>query len=123
MIGSGDYPPGAEFDPDAPWNEVDLPEREVDVTVSVTLSKSFKVAVSDYTVERTYDEDGYYEDEDYSECDLYKAASEQIVMPQDLADCIEKLCKDAGIELPSNIKRVLEDCKKWSVDDIEVIKE
>ena len=40
MTESGYYPPGAEHDPNAPWNQEELPEREIEVTVSVTLSKS-----------------------------------------------------------------------------------
>ena len=47
---SGYYPPGAEFDPRAPYNQVDLPEKEIEVTISVTLSKTVKVTVDDYDV-------------------------------------------------------------------------
>lgn len=43
-----DYPLGADTK-DAPWNQVDNPEREIEVTVSVTLSKTVKIKVSDYT--------------------------------------------------------------------------
>ena len=50
MTESGYYPPGAEHDPNAPWNQVDNPEREIEVTVSVTLSKTVKVRVSDYKI-------------------------------------------------------------------------
>ena len=42
---SGYYPPGAEFDSNAPWNQIDLPKKEIEVTVSVTLSKTVKAAV------------------------------------------------------------------------------
>ena len=46
MTESGYYPPGAEHDPNAPWNQEELPEREIEVTVSVTLSKTVKIKVS-----------------------------------------------------------------------------
>ena len=43
------YPMGADTK-DAPWNQVDNPEREIEVTVSVTLSKTVKIKVSDYEI-------------------------------------------------------------------------
>ena len=100
MTESGYYPPGAEHDPRAPYNEVDPPEKEIEVCISVTLSKTVKVKVSDYTiVDSGKDEDGeYFEDIDYSDCDLKTAVKEQIKLPQDT-------------------------CKGWNVDDFEVMLE
>ena len=65
------YPMGANT-PNAPWNQVDNPESEIEVTVSVTLSKTVKIKVSDYKItDSGRDEDGeYFEDIDYSDCDL-----------------------------------------------------
>ena len=71
---SGYYPAGAEFDPRAPWNEVELPPKDVEVTISVTVSKTMKVPVGDYTI----DEEGNI---DFSECDLKKAVEENIRLP------------------------------------------
>jgi hypothetical protein len=46
---NSNYPPGAEFDPNAPWNQVD---REVEVLVSITMSRVVTVTVSEnYTEE------------------------------------------------------------------------
>ena len=98
MIESGYYPSGTEHSPNAPWNQVDNPEREIEVTVSVTLSKTVKIKVSDYQItDSGKDEDGeYFEDIDYSDCDLKCAVEEQTKLPQDI-------------------------CKGWNVDDFEVI--
>ncbi len=78
------YPPGAEFDPRAPWNQSGPPEKEIEVTVSITLSKTVKVKVDDYTCEEEYDDEGhkglYY---DYSDCDLKQAVKNQIPLPND----------------------------------------
>ena len=74
MKESGYYPAGAEFDPRAPWNEVELPPKEVEVTVSVTISKTMKVPVGDYII----DEEG---EADFSNCDLKKAVEENIKLP------------------------------------------
>ena len=76
MAESGYYPAGAEHDPNAPWNQEDIPEREVEVTVSVTLSKTLKIKVSDYTV----DSEGNV---DYSDCNLREAVENQIILPQE----------------------------------------
>ena len=104
------YPMGADTK-DAPWNQVDNPEREIEVTVSVTLSKTVKVKVSDYEItDSGKDEDGeYFEDIDCSNCDLKSAVEEQIVLPQ-----------NAHMYVKSNSK-VHEDLSNWCVDDFEVI--
>lgn len=110
MTESGYYPPGAEHDPNAPWNQVDNPEREIEVTVSVTLSKTVKIKVSDYEItDSGKDEDGeYFEDIDYSNCDLKDAVEEQIALPQ-----------NAYIYVKSK-PEVHEDLSNWCVDDFEV---
>ena len=111
MTESGYYPPGAEHNPNAPWNQVDNPEREIEVTVSVTLSKTVKIKVSDYEItDSGKDEDGeYFEDIDCSNCDLKSAVEEQIVLPQ-----------SAHMYVKGNSK-IQEDLSNWCVDDFEVI--
>lgn len=93
------YPMGAD-NSDAPWNEKEIPKRKIEVTVSVTLSKTVEVEVDDYELkEEGVDEDGcFYEDIDYSQCNLKRAVEEQITLPQDA-------------------------CNGWDIDDFEVILE
>lgn len=88
------YPEGAD-NKSAPWNSSN-PEKEIEVTVCLSISKTVKLKVSDYTIEeRGKDEDGnYYENIDFSDCDLVSAAQEQVDIP-----------------------------KGWIVDDFEVIKD
>ena len=74
MKESGYYPAGAEFDPRAPWNEVELPPKDVEVTISAIVSKTIKVPVRDYII----DEEGNI---DFSECDLKKAVEQNIRLP------------------------------------------
>ena len=74
MKESGYYPAGAEFDPRAPWNEVELPPKDVEVTIAAIVSKTINVPVRDYTI----DEEGNI---DFSECDLKKAVEENIRLP------------------------------------------
>lgn len=92
-----------------------LPEepeyKEIEVLVSVTLSKVFKVKVNDYEVNATgIDEDGFYfEDIDYSNCNLYSACIEKgIHMPYDA----HKYINDSGAK---------EDLKDWNIDNLEVV--
>ena len=105
------YPIGADT-PDAPWNQVENPEREVEVTISITLSKTVKIKVKDYEiVDSGRDEDGeYFEDIDYSNCDLKSAVEEQVFLPQDAGDLMAK----------NNIKEG-GDLQNYNVDDSEVI--
>ena len=106
----------SEWD-NAPWNQVDNPEKEIEVLVSITLSKTFKVKVSDYDItDSGKDEDGeYFEDIDYSNCDLKGAVEEQIILPQNAW----------GYIAPKSKKEVqaIFDLKGWNVDEMEVIPE
>lgn len=100
MTESGGYPEGTEYNLNAPWNLKISPEQEIEVTISVTLSKTVKVKVSDYiVVDEGVDEEGLpYQDCDYSECDLKEVAEKQIKLPQD-------------------------QFKDWNVDDFVVIQD
>ena len=108
------YPLGADTE-DAPWNEVEVPEEEIEVTVSVTLSKTVKIKVTDYTVESGTDEEGeHFKDIDYSSCDLKKAVEEQITLPQ---------YGYLYIRGDHENGKLIEDLSGWNVDDYEVILE
>lgn len=115
MTESGYYPPGAEHDPNAPWNQEELPEREIEVLVSITLSKTVKVKVSDYEIiDSGKDENNeYFEDIDYSNCDLKNAVKEQVVLPQDAWIYMDPKTKKQA-------KASAELCN-WNVDEFEVI--
>ena len=107
------YPIGTDT-PDAPWNQVENPEREVEVTISITLSKTVKIKVKDYEiVDSGRDEDGeYFEDIDYSNCDLKSAVEEQLFLPQDAGDLMTECHIEEGHDLQG-----------YTVDDFEVILE
>lgn len=118
------YPMGSDTE-DAPWNKDSNPEKEIEVTVSVTLSKTVKISVDDYVVEENADKDGKYLDYDFSNCDLHKAVEDQVYLPQNLAIVTERLfdqdldLKAAG--MPMYLKDAVEDCKDWNLDDFEVV--
>ncbi len=108
------YPIGADTS-EAPWNQVDLPEKEIEVLVSVTLSKTVKVRVDDYKIaDCGKDEDGdYFEDINYSECDLKGAVENQIVLPQEAYNYVKTNTKE-GVQAHL-------DLMGWNVDEIECI--
>lgn len=95
------YPPGAANDINAPYNQVDPEPIEIEVTVSITLSKTVRIYVDDYIQEAPeVDEDGHYYQGniDFSECNLCQAVEEQITLPN-------------------------EKVEGWNVDDFEVVLE
>ena len=111
------YPLGAEFDSNAPWNKETNPEREVEVLISITMSKTVKVKVSDYQItDSGIDEDGdYFEDIDYSECNLKGVVMTQI--PH-----IKPYWEYNNIKM-TNEERIDRDLEGYHVDDFEVILE
>lgn len=107
------YPLGSDTK-EAPWNQEILKEKEIEVTVSITLSKTVKIKVSDYkVVDKGIDEDGnYFEDIDIN-CDLKDSVINQKILPNKAYTLLDKN------ESPSNY----EDLKDWNVDDFEVVLE
>ena len=83
------YPIGSDTS-DAPWNQSENPEKEIEVTVCISISKTVKIKVSDYEItDCGKDEDGYYfEDVDYSDCDLKDAVKEQITLPHEVGQLL-----------------------------------
>lgn len=85
----------------APWNKEDKKYKEVEVTVSLTVSKTLKVMVDDYISEKDIDEDGNpCINYDFSQCDIRKAVMDQIILP--------------------NETKALDG---WNIDDLEVVLE
>lgn len=97
MKESGYYPPGAESNSSAPFNEKSKSLVNLEVTISVTLSKTVTIQVEDYSEEVEKDEEGFtYVNIDTSECNLKEAVLSQVNLPQEVF-------------------------KDWIVDDFEVI--
>lgn len=107
---------------DAPWNKKENSEREIEVLISITLSKSVKINVSDYSVlDEGVDEDGYpYENIDFSTCDLKEAVSNQVVLPCEVGDILHNMDNNP-IDINPKLESMKEDLCGWNVDDYEVI--
>jgi hypothetical protein len=102
-----DYSWGADT-PNAPWNQSGPEPKEVDVTVSITLSKQFTIEVNDYKEYTDQDEDGIYTTIDFSDCDLKEAVKRQIYLPHEAHEHI-------------NVITVKNNLKDWCVNYFEVI--
>ena len=86
MSESDYYPTGTYDNPDAPWNEVTKKPQKVEVTVSITLSKTVEIEVDDYTTEEI-NEDGIYNTiYNFDNCYLEQAVRNQIDLPSRVFD-------------------------------------
>lgn len=84
----------------------------VDVAVCISMSKTFKVPVTDYQVEPEYDDEGnVYTTYNVDECDLSQAIEDSVTLPDEAWKYIKEDSK------------VATDMKGWVIDDIEYIKE
>lgn len=120
------YAPGSYNDPNAPWNEVEIPEREFDVCVSQSLSKSTSIYTQDYQPE--YDEEDGHTYADTTNTDWKKAYTDVAMTPLEIIHNAEKIAKAlleegktrfAGVYL----KSLVEECQDWNDDETEVIEE
>lgn len=136
MIESGYYPPGAEFDPNAPYNQVETPEHEFDVTISQTLSKNTAVCTNDYIYECGADEDGFWEHRDTEDTDWLTAYKDEHLTIEQLLEVLKDMCTleksilEAKVEQDTATKNrirkldyYISECEDWCVDEIEVIGE
>lgn len=124
------YPPGAANDPNAPYNEIELPKREFNVTVSQTLSRSTKVSTDQYIPVYDYDEDmGTIETYDTSNTNWKEVYENEDFKVQELISILKSYVEnDIKNTLPKSVKgrylaRLLKACDGWVEDDYEVIED
>lgn len=120
------YPAGAYDDPNAPYNEVSVPDKSFDVFVSQTLSKSTEVTTDDY-IPRFDEEDCPYADTDST--NFKDAYTKEHMTPLQL---IEKFKEFLTKHLPDPIvdisgfkesKRLIKECEGWVEDELTVLEE
>jgi len=123
------YPPGAEFNQDAPWNEQEIPEKTFDICISQSLSKNTKVVTNDYAPVVDQDKDGHYEYDDTSDTDWQAAYKANHLTPIQL---INKFKEMLTIHLPDPVsdtkrymkfKHLIKECEGWVEDELEIIKD
>ena len=80
------YPTGTYNNSDAPWNEVAKKPQKIEVTVSITLSKTVEIEIDDYTTEEINEDDIYNTIYNFDNCDLEQAVRNQIDLPSRVFD-------------------------------------
>ena len=133
------YAPGSDT-PDAPWNEVEYPEEEFNVTIVETLSKDVTIFTNNYNLEVDCDEEGCYRNCDTSDTDwkdeykkqgctaietisAVKTYLEEVRLQQliDLSNC-RNLTESERKELRV-VKDLIEQCSGWEQEEIEFCEE
>lgn len=122
MRESGYYPPGAELDPNAPYNEPVIPEQDFEVDVEYVLQKkAVKVTTDDYRPEFD-DETGHVgantEDTDWE--NAYN--NSHYTIPELLSELESYINKDlerykGSATKERQLKEMLEDCQGWEMYD------
>ena len=149
MKESGYFPAGAEFDPLAPYNQEDVPEKDFDITCSQSLSRTATVTTNNYIPGASgvdYEPDGeggycacgWQDDDDtsdtdwsqeYDECGYYtplqliQLLREYVEKDLNNVDNIAKETNQNKEFLERKLKHLIEECDCWSDDETEYIVE
>ena len=121
------YPPGAANDPNAPYNEVEVPEREFDVTISMSLSRTVQCYTNKYIPEID-EEDGHLyidtSDTPWSEVygDNHKTIPELLeelkkYIQKDLDNLADDETKMDKAFHKRRLEFLLTECDEWTVDE------
>lgn len=122
MYDNYNYPPGADT-PDAPWNQVENPEEEFEVTISQTLSKTVTVYTSNYNLEVDCDEEGCYRNCDTSDTDWKEVYEEDHHTPLQLIGFLKRLLEGNEPISDSLKKQLIEECDDWCEDELVFVEE
>ena len=128
MYNNYDYPWGSDT-PDAPWNRVETPEREFNVTVSQTLSKNTTVLTDQYTESEVYLDPGYAMETDTSEVNWNEEYhANDHYSPEQLIGHLktfltEQLNQGIVYKSPAFTKHLIEECEGWTEDEFEVVED
>ena len=147
MFESGYYPPGTEYDSNAPYNQDAQEPIDVNCYISCSLSKDVTVTTSDYIAEKWKDWDMGAEGDyvhtggvnyDYSNCNFNKdyhckhysilELLEQLKVflqgaIEDLGTTASEITADNKAAKRAQVriyKQMLEDCQGWTIDEEEV---
>ena len=121
------YPPGARYDPNAPYNQEDAPEVEVLVRTVMTKATTVVETGGHYAVEREIEPDGTvsshgYWDYNFSPQVAYR--DQQRTLRQTLGACVKVFdqLKKQGIYKVGqySLRELRDECDDWDCDELEV---
>lgn len=127
MTESGYYPPGAEFDPNAPYNQSEPEPIKLDVYITQVFSKPANIEVTDYEYEVDEFDKYYYT----SNCDLKGATRNQVTTIEDILTELPNIYKelttdDSGTITKYQLNRLkvlAKACEGWNLDEFEVVED
>lgn len=139
------YPAGSYYDPEAPWNETDVPEKDFDVTCSQSLSRTVAVTTNNYIPgasgvdyepdgEGGYCASGWHDPDDTSDtnwAEEYQGNNhytpiQLIELYRETLKCRLKELESKKI-IPSikaqisSTKHLIEECSGWTDDETEFV--
>lgn len=107
-MNDGRLPAGAQCDPNAPWNQPSIEDIEVEVTVSLTISKTLKIHIPGINGKPL----------PITDSELKEAVIHQKWLPHELSNIGDSILKDSVEQ-----KYIIEDLSDWVEDDFAVILE
>lgn len=112
MKESGWYPPGAEFDPNAPYNQMEPEEKEYKVTAMYCIRRTDEIWSTKY-------------DEDDNLCDPQREWESVYMTPLELfRHCralAEYMLENGCNKYPEHVLRnIIEDCTGWENVECEI---
>ena len=138
MRESGYFPAGAEFDPLAPYNQEDVPEKDFDITCSQSLSRTATVTTNNYIPGASgvdYEPDGegghcacgWQDPDDFSNTNWskeydacgYKTPIQLIQLFKMFLE--EQKSHGVVFRNPKFTDKLIEECDCWSDDETEYI--
>ena len=107
------YPAGAAYDPNAPYNEREPEKKKVKLDVYLTIHKVVEVETDKYYAFAGEINDGEYlpPSIEFDEQEIGNDFLEQTTLPHELAHLVEQGKVN---------KWVLEDASGWELDDVEI---
>ena len=129
------YPAGAYSDPSAPYNQVDVPEKEFDVTCTQTLSRTVSVLTNNYVPGGEwceYDDGitiGGHDPDDTSDtnwADEYH--DNDYLTPLQLIEIFKQYLENdlnrmGEVKNERWIKHLIEECSNWTEDETEYVED
>jgi len=127
MYESGYYPPGAEHDPNAPWNQSDPEPVSQDIEYSCIMRCTASVETTNYVPgawEKDEDGFGFRDGDDFSDTDWLSDFKDTYRTPLELIDLLKETAKElADGKMPNKSKHfwkdVMTDCEGWQIEDEE----
>lgn len=117
------YPAGAYDDPRAPYNEIEIPEKDFEVTISQELYKEgVCVTTDDYLLEYCHEDGHTYTDT--SETDWKSAYNEEHYTALELIDKLMHICNEelsfGKLVTDFDLVKLLDECKGWKENEIDI---